>query len=106
MFDRVLGPKHAKILNEYGKVLNITEFHSKYASISHCSEYARICLDRILNTSRVLNMPGFEYGGVLNMQELQMVLNMPQLTENVWVGHEYVWNYDNRYGPEYVSYSI
>ena len=43
MFDKVLGPKYAKILNEYGKVLNITEFHSKYASISQCSEYARMC---------------------------------------------------------------
>ena len=44
------GPKYAKILIWQG---------SQYASITQCSEYARICLDRVLNISWVLNMPGF-----------------------------------------------
>ena len=32
---------------------------SQYASVTHHSEYARICLERILNISWVLNMLGF-----------------------------------------------
>ena len=39
------GPK-------YGKILDMAGF-------SICSEYARICLDRVLNICWVLNMPGF-----------------------------------------------
>ena len=32
---------------------------SQYASVTQCSAYARICLDRVLNRSWTLNMPGF-----------------------------------------------
>ena len=32
---------------------------SQYASITECLDYVRICLDRVLNISQVLNMPGF-----------------------------------------------
>ena len=32
---------------------------SQYVSVTMCSEYARICLDRALNTFWVLKMPGF-----------------------------------------------
>ena len=49
---------------------------SQYASVTQCSEYARICLDKVLNISRVLNMPEFwigqgsEYAAIwLNMSE-------------------------------------
>ena len=45
---------------------------------SQRSEYARICLDRVLNISQVLIWQYCEYGRVLNMQELHKVLNMPQ----------------------------
>ena len=38
-----------------------SEYNSgpKYMSVTQSSEYARICLDRVLNISWVLNMPGF-----------------------------------------------
>ena len=32
---------------------------SQHASVTQRSEYIRICLDRVLNVSQVLNMPGF-----------------------------------------------
>ena len=35
---------------------------SQYASITQRSEYARICLERVLNISWVLNIPGFWIG--------------------------------------------
>ena len=40
-------------------------------------------INRILNMHRVLNMPNSEYGRVLNMRTLNIVLNMPEyvLTE-------------------------
>ena len=73
------------------------------------SGLARICLDRVLNISWVLNMlgswkwqdsehvrvtQGFKYVTIwLNMSELD--LNMP----------EYVWIYDNIQGFKYVSYN-
>ena len=44
------GPKYGKVLNWEG---------SQYASVTRRSEYARICLDRVLNISRVLKIPGF-----------------------------------------------
>ena len=48
------------------------------ASVTQPTEYARKCLDRVLNISWVLNMPGFWIWKVLNMQELHRVLNKPQ----------------------------
>ena len=47
------GPKYAK----YAKILNMVGFwiYEQYT----CSEYVRKCLDRVLNISWVLNMPGF-----------------------------------------------
>ena len=57
-----------KILNiprvlKYGKIPNMAKLSiwkgSQYASIKQHSEYARIWLDRVLNISWVLNMPGF-----------------------------------------------
>ena len=44
------GPKYAKIRIWQG---------SQYRSVTQRSEYARICLDRVLNISWVLYMPGF-----------------------------------------------
>ena len=32
---------------------------SQYAGDTQCSEYARICLDKVLNMAWILNMPGF-----------------------------------------------
>ena len=32
---------------------------SQYVSVTQCSQYARICNDKVLNISWVLNMPGF-----------------------------------------------
>ena len=32
---------------------------SQHTRVKHRSQYVRICLDRVLNISRVLNMPGF-----------------------------------------------
>ena len=58
---------------------------SQYASVTQHSEYARVCLDRVLNINWVLYMLGYklgsiyaEYCRVLNMQELHRLLNMPQ----------------------------
>ena len=70
-----MGPKYAKIMN-------VTKFliwqGSQHACVTQRFEYARISLDRVLNISRVLNVPGSEYGRVLNMQDLHRVLDMPQ----------------------------
>ena len=53
--ENASDPKYARVLNvafsEYGRVLNMP--------VTQRSEYARICLDRVLNISWVLNMPGF-----------------------------------------------
>ena len=44
--------------SEYGIVLDMTGV-TQYATVTQRSEYPRICLDRVLNISWVLNMPGF-----------------------------------------------
>ena len=69
----------------------------QYANVTLYSEYARIYLDRALNTSRVLNMPGIaiwqgsKYTTIwLDMSELDV--NMPA----------YVSIYDNRQVSENV----
>ena len=65
-------------------------------SVTQPTEYARICLDRVLNISWVLNMPGFwickgsEYAGITQGSKCH---NMP----------EYMWIFNNRQGSEYVS---
>ena len=55
-------PEHALGL-KYAKILNVTKFGiwqgSQYGSITQYFEYARICLDRVLNMSCVLNMPQY-----------------------------------------------
>ena len=86
---------------KYAKILNIAMFliwqGSQNASFTQNSEYARRCLDKVLN--------------ILNMQ-LHMVLNMPssgQICQNrMWICSdmlEYVWIYDNKKASEYVSYN-
>ena len=66
-FENALGPKYVKLLN-MGKFWIWQG--SQYASVTQRSEYARICLNRVLNLSSVLNIPGFwiwqgsEYAGV------------------------------------------
>ena len=73
------------------RVLNMLKFWiwqgSQYASVTQPSEYARICLDRVLNISRVLDIPGFwirhnitqNYKELHRItQELHRILNMPQ----------------------------
>ena len=66
------GPKYAKILN-------MAKFWiwqgCQYANITQRSEYARICLGKILNVSSVLNMPGF---WIWQGSEYATILNMPQ----------------------------
>ena len=47
--EYALSPKYAKILN----------MSSQYGSVTQHFAYVRICLDRVLTISRVLNMPGF-----------------------------------------------
>ena len=46
------------------KILNMGKFYIwqgfQNASVPERSEYARICFDRVLDISRVLNMAGFE----------------------------------------------
>ena len=55
------------------EILNMAKFWIKQvfqnASVTQPTEYARICLDRVLD---------LEYGRVPDMQELHRVLNMPQ----------------------------
>ena len=58
-----------------------------YTSITQRSKYTRICLDRFLNISRVLNMPGF-WIWQRSKYASATFLNM---AEYVWIGHEYVW---------------
>ena len=49
--------------HKYAKILNMAKFSiwpgSQYASVAQLFEYVKICLDRVLNISCVLNMPGF-----------------------------------------------
>ena len=72
-----------RILN-MPRLLNIPNFQIwqgfQYASVTKHSENARICLDRVLNISWVLDarIKDSEYGRVLNMQELHRVLDMSQ----------------------------
>ena len=45
-------------------VLNMPKFwiwqgSQQYASVTERSEYVTICLDRVMNISQVLDMPGF-----------------------------------------------
>ena len=89
-----LGPKYAQVLNMAGLLM------------CKRSEYAIIFLERVLNTSWVLNMlvfwiwQGFEYARVIQCSKYATIrlliseqdLNMP----------EYVWIHDNRQGSEYV----
>ena len=48
---------------KFAEILNMTKFWIwqafQDASVTQLTEYARICLDRVLNISWVLNMPGF-----------------------------------------------
>ena len=46
--EYALGPKYAKILNT-AKFWIWLRF--QYASLTQCSKYGRICLDRVLNIS-------------------------------------------------------
>ena len=76
-------------------------------SICERSEYAKICLDRNLHISWVLNMPAFwiwqgsEYGGVAKGYKYATIcLNISEQDVN---RPEYVWIYDNRQGSEYAS---
>ena len=66
---------------KYAKVLNMAKFwiwqDSQYVSITQCSDYARKCLDRVLNISWVLNMPGFQIWQGSEHAKLHRVLNMP-----------------------------
>ena len=89
------GPKYAKILN----IAKLWIWHgSQYTSCRQRSEYIRICLDRVLNISRVLNM-----------QELHRILIVPQYgwicLNRTSICLKYVWIVDNRLVSEYVSYN-
>ena len=74
---------------KYAKILNMAKFWiwqgSQYESITQHSQYARLCLDRVLNISLVLNMPRFwiwqgsEYARVTQgFKYATILLNMPE----------------------------
>ena len=100
------GSIHAKLLN----MVKLWIWQgSQYASVTQRSEYARICLDRVLNMSWVLNASqlwiwhGSEYAGVTQASKYVAIwLNMSEL--DVYIP-EYLWIYDNRQSSEYVSYN-
>ena len=53
----------------------------QYASVTQRSEYARICLDRVLDISHVLNMAGSEYARVTQSSKYATTwLNMSEFT--------------------------
>ena len=62
LFLNKQGLEYASI-PKYAKILNMSKFWiwqgSLYASVTKVSDYARICLDRVMNISLVLNEPGF-----------------------------------------------
>ena len=76
-------------------------------SVIQSTEYARICLDRVLNISWVLNMPGFwiwkgsEYARITKGSKYAVKwLNMSEQNVNM---PEYPWILCNRQVSEYVS---
>ena len=71
-FEYALGLKHVNILDV--AMLWIWQCY-QYARVTQRSEYVRICFDRVLNISWVLNMAGF---WIWNMQELHRARNMSQ----------------------------
>ena len=96
------------------RVLNLPKFWIwqgfQNASVTQPSEYAKICLDKVLNISYVLNMPGFwiwqgsEYARITQgLKYATIWLNVSEQDVNMT---GYVWIFDNRYGSEYVSYYI
>ena len=97
---------------KFAEILNMTKFWIwqgfQDASVTHPTEYARICLDRVLNISWVLNMPGLwiwqgsDCGRITQGSKYVTIwLNMSE--QDVYMP-EYVWIFDNRQGSEYVSY--
>ena len=54
--EYALSPKYAKVLN---MAKSWIWQGSQYASVTQCSEYAIICLDRALNICWVPSIPGF-----------------------------------------------
>ena len=84
-----LGPKYVQVLNMAG------------FSMCERSEYAILCLERVLNMLVFWIWQGFEYARVIQCSKYATIrlliseqdLNMP----------EYVWIHDNRQGSEYVS---
>ena len=79
---------------------------SQYASVTQRSEYARVCLDRVLNISWVLNIPRFwiwqgsEYARVTQGSKYATIwLNIPEQDVNI---PESVWIYNNRPGSEHI----
>ena len=76
------------------------------SSITQPTEYAKICLDRVLNIPWVLNMPGFwiwkgsEYARVTQRSKYATKwLNMSEQDVNI---PEYVWIFNHRESSEYV----
>ena len=76
---------------------------------SKCERYEAywICLDRVLNISWILNMPGFsiwqgyEYARITQGSKYATVwLNISEQEVNM---PEYVWMFDNRQDSEYLS---
>ena len=91
LFNMPECPYINRILNmswvlKYDKILNKANFWiwqvSHYATNKHGSEYARICLDR------VLNILGSKYSRILNMVGLHRVLNVSQYD---WISLYTMW---------------
>ena len=94
--EYALDPKCAKMLN-MGKYCM-----AGFLICEHyiASEYAQICLDRVLNTSWVLNMPGF---WIRQGSEYARVTQDSKYA-TIWLYLDRTWIclYDNRQGSEYV----
>ena len=94
-------------------VLNMPKFWmwqgSQYTSITQHSEYARICIDRVLNISWVLNMSGFlTWQGAFwtcKSNSFKHATVWVKVSEEEVNMPEYVWIYDHRQASEYVSYN-
>ena len=77
--EYALGPKYSK----YAKILNMAG--SQYVSTTQHSEYARICVSRVLNISWVLNVPEFRIWQGSEYVKLYGVLNTPQCLNRTWI---------------------
>ena len=98
--------------HKYAKILNMAKFWisqtSQYFSVTQRFENAWICLDRVLNISWILNIPGFWIWQDSEHASVTQDSKYATMVEDVWIGREYAWIFDNWQGSEseYVWYNI